>query len=707
MNTKIIKFDLNKKLYEKIIAKQGDTKSRFLLFNLLDGAVPFNLTNRSVRVYGLKKDGTEIFNDLIVNNNTKGYCTLELTNQMLALAGEVQLELMIIEGDKKLTSNIFTLEVKKSINSEKAIVSTNEFTSLLNGLAALNEYDNYKNEIKEARGGQAKLKDRFDNIDSHLEQMAINVKRFGAKGDGVTDDTEAIKKAIVYASIKGNIKIYFPAGIYRITTGLKFNNDNFNRQSKIELYGDGNSSVIWLDSDIREPVVQFNMVNPIIHNLCIKGFKFNNNWSDDVDTISGYHGIEVIDCIYLAKIYNCSIYNVRANGISIRGTNNINIENNYIYDFFFEGILTSVNGENCFIFNNIIEGAGGSFATNGGKYGIDTNCCDSVIKSNIIKNVDIGITVENMDKDSKEYKMKNACLFNNILENIYSVGINISNTADETYLLDNVIIDGNYIELSGDKEIGGNGIKLYKAKNIIISNNNINNCTNKTGYSGYGCCVILNMVHNCIIKNNSMDTFRSKAISLFENISNPTISNTSIKIIGNIIKNGSKALQTNTDKIDGFVFMNNYIENCNTGILFAYVNYGVFPVKNSNIQDNIYVNTTNEIVSDGGSFEAKQNNVQLKSLILNNGVGTCNYFLKNNYVNINATITGINTANLLFTLPVNYRPLYEMYFTIPYNENNTLSYKTLKIKRDGTLAILGDATTLVGTLYINIMLPVY
>ena len=170
MNTKIIKFDLNKELYEKIVAKQGDTKSRFLLFNLLDGAIPFNLTNRYVRVYGLKKDGTEIFNDLIINDATKGYCTLELTNQILAIAGEVKLELMIIEGDKKLTSNIFTLEVRKSINSEKAIVSTNEFTALLNGLASLNEYDNYKNEIKDSRGGQTKLKDRLDGFDASLKQ---------------------------------------------------------------------------------------------------------------------------------------------------------------------------------------------------------------------------------------------------------------------------------------------------------------------------------------------------------------------------------------------------------------------------------------------------------------------------------------------------------------------------------------------------------
>ena len=37
MNTKTIKLDINKKIFETITAKQGDTKSRFILFNLYDG----------------------------------------------------------------------------------------------------------------------------------------------------------------------------------------------------------------------------------------------------------------------------------------------------------------------------------------------------------------------------------------------------------------------------------------------------------------------------------------------------------------------------------------------------------------------------------------------------------------------------------------------------------------------------------------------
>ena len=157
MNTKIIKLDINKNLYDILVAKQGDTKSRFLLFNLLDGSIPFSLENRSVRVYAIKPDGTEVFNDLIITDAAKGYCILELTTQMLAVAGTVKLELMVIEGEKKLTSNIFYMDVKKSINSEKAVVSTNEFGALLTALSSLNEYDNYKKEIAAARDGEANL----------------------------------------------------------------------------------------------------------------------------------------------------------------------------------------------------------------------------------------------------------------------------------------------------------------------------------------------------------------------------------------------------------------------------------------------------------------------------------------------------------------------------------------------------------------------
>ena len=169
MNTKIIKLDINRRLYDKIVAKQDDTGSRFLLFQLLDGAVPFNLTDRSVRVYGVKPDGAVIFNDLTVTHSATGFCLLELTNQMLAIAGTVKLELMITEGDKKLTSIPFEMEVIKKINSNDAVESSNEFRALLN---ALKEIDDWNKEFADKSGKLEELyTPRLNELGSQLETM--------------------------------------------------------------------------------------------------------------------------------------------------------------------------------------------------------------------------------------------------------------------------------------------------------------------------------------------------------------------------------------------------------------------------------------------------------------------------------------------------------------------------------------------------------
>lgn len=69
---------------------------------------------------------------------------------------------------------------------------------------------------------------------SMIDGAPANVLDFGAKGDGVTDDTIAIQAALNAAEA-----VYFPSGTYKITTTLTIS--SVNRQY---IYGDGKTSIL-------------------------------------------------------------------------------------------------------------------------------------------------------------------------------------------------------------------------------------------------------------------------------------------------------------------------------------------------------------------------------------------------------------------------------------------------------------------------------
>lgn len=79
-----------------------------------------------------------------------------------------------------------------------------------------------------------------DLIDIH-KSVIRTVKDYGAKGDGVTDDTSAIKACIDAESI-----IYFPAGTYRVTETLTLDNKHVVGENKSSTFlrMDGNGTLI-------------------------------------------------------------------------------------------------------------------------------------------------------------------------------------------------------------------------------------------------------------------------------------------------------------------------------------------------------------------------------------------------------------------------------------------------------------------------------
>lgn len=64
-------------------------------------------------------------------------------------------------------------------------------------------------------------KDLYDNLQDGIEQFGVTPQMFGAKGDGVTDDTVAIQNAL-----DSNKPVYFPIGLYRITSPLQIQHSN-------------------------------------------------------------------------------------------------------------------------------------------------------------------------------------------------------------------------------------------------------------------------------------------------------------------------------------------------------------------------------------------------------------------------------------------------------------------------------------------------
>lgn len=71
-------------------------------------------------------------------------------------------------------------------------------------------------ELIDSRGDFNRLGERLDQWDASINQRSINVKDFGAVGDNMTDDTQAIANALATAKIEA-VEVIFPAGQYKMT----------------------------------------------------------------------------------------------------------------------------------------------------------------------------------------------------------------------------------------------------------------------------------------------------------------------------------------------------------------------------------------------------------------------------------------------------------------------------------------------------------
>lgn len=159
-----------------------------------------------------------------------------------------------------------------------------------------------------------------NNIDL-INEIVVNVKDFGAVGDGVTDDYDAIMSALNSLPDSGGT-IYFPAGNYAISHGIDIGDGeaatvvNGNKSSKqnIKLIGAGckraSTPLITQITPLNDVSYIFN-VRGLINNVEIDGFNLFSNGR-------ATYGL-FICATNCSTFRNIEIYNPKYCGLQILG----------------------------------------------------------------------------------------------------------------------------------------------------------------------------------------------------------------------------------------------------------------------------------------------------------------------------------------------------------------------------------------------------
>lgn len=363
-----------------------------------------------------------------------------------------------------------------------------------------------------ARGTFSTLQARADDVDMQLANSVVNVKTFGAKGDGITDDFQAIQNAID-SMTKGTI--WFPRGIYLIK-GKQVTLGNPSRLSdglkiKSNLTFDGEGATLrqdvnccfTFDTAIRTAITDTttNVTNIVIRNLIFD--KPDATWFEQS------HHINIGTCTNLL-IENCKFINWSGDAICIGGQTDIglttwlqsHIENIRILNCDFDGVTKNNRQGISFITckNVTIQNCNFKNITRTDMPGaIDfepefTWCIlqDINIVHNIFDNIDGSVGVIAI-ANSQEIIVKDINIMDNIIRNSvgWAIGItdtNINNINNISVLNNSIDNTARFISLEGIKviDIKGNTIQnvntpslwgaTNKNKNINLSDNKFIDC---------------------------------------------------------------------------------------------------------------------------------------------------------------------------------------------------------------------------------------
>ncbi len=648
-----INLKINEDFYDRIKVKQNDT-ARYLLFNLLDNGVPFSLENKTVRVYGVKPDGTKVFNNLTIINAAKGLAELQLTTQMLVKPGCLKLELVIYEVTDILSTTKFDIDIISCIRDDGAIESTNEFSALTLGLSKLDEWDKY---FKETSGKiEEKYTERLSGLATSLEENAKLIK---------CTDGEAITLEIASYSSSG-FKIKFPRGILEITqpiyvcegAEIDFNYCTIKRKT-------GTTPFDMIKT--ANPIAGFTGLK--LKNLIIDGNK-------DIDNLTPVTPAHRFSGLRLDKVKDFYLEN-----ITVTGT--VNAENKSSDGFpasgiFFvncEGEAHNINGYNndrtaIFLWNSNVQIYGGVTHDNKGS-GISSDNSDY---SGYFNLVSYNNEYSNISINGLYSKASNILTYNSK----YS-GLNVGHNGypSDFSQINNIISYNNAYEgytIGGSKFVQSNNIETFgnTRHNIRIfdgsSNCKLLNINSHKSGDGFGVFFETGIGH--MIDNASVNSNAEMGIYCQEN--------TGVNI-GNNVECNNNGQKTKTGS--GIVL--NKVLNANIGTVTCCDTQteqtqesGIWCASSRNViinQPKLKGNKTYDIRMTGENINLKRY-IETEPMPLvseNDWIVTARYERTiDNTVIIQGFVNGGSPKTVCSTLPVGFRPDSTMKFTSYKNDNS-------------------------------------
>lgn len=203
--------DIYKQNYIPLKLKQLDTTR--LNFTILENGTTVNLTGCTFSFNFLKPDNTVVLqtNNFDTSHLSTGIVSVVVDVDCLRIPGASKVELEIFKDNQRISSFIFGCTVEgtllESTPSANKTTLNEELQSTID--TAAETKTNLENVIATADTTTYATKGEINQINSNLvesqnkiKDISVNIKDFGAVGDGIVDNTQAFIDAI--ESLEGN-----------------------------------------------------------------------------------------------------------------------------------------------------------------------------------------------------------------------------------------------------------------------------------------------------------------------------------------------------------------------------------------------------------------------------------------------------------------------------------------------------------------------